>query len=95
MNSRTRYVPALITLTAGFIACVSLIVNDYSTDEILLITAAVMSGFLLLGFVTRFIMDTYIFYKKPVEEEETDKESEEGTEDKKEKKENNKEEEKK
>ena len=75
MNNRTRYVPALITLTAGFIACISMIVHEYTTKEILLITTGVMVIFLLVGLVVRFIMDTFIFVKKPNDEE--DKENEE------------------
>ena len=69
MNNRTRYVPALIMLAAGFIACVSMIVHNYTTKEIILISTAVMVVFLIVGFIVRFVMDTFIFVKEPEEEE--------------------------
>ena len=69
MNNRTRYIPALIMLTAGFITCISTIIHDYTTEEILLITTGVMSVFLIVGLIVRFLIDTFIFVKEPDEEE--------------------------
>lgn len=77
MNNRTRYVPALIMLTAGFITCISTIIHDYTTEEILLITTGVMTVFLIVGLIVRFIIDTYIVVKDEPEEEENKEDSEE------------------
>ena len=92
MNNRTRYVPALIMLAAGFIACVSMIVHNYTTKEIILISTAVMVVFLIVGFIVRFIMDTFIFVKEPEEEENKEGEEDAGnkeTDDKEDKKDKN------
>lgn len=77
MNNRTRYVPALIMLTAGFITCISTIIHDYTTEEILLITTGVMTVFLIVGLIVRFIIDTYIVVKDEPEEDENKEEGEE------------------
>ncbi|MBE5925864.1 MAG: hypothetical protein E7270_02725 [Lachnospiraceae bacterium] len=76
MNNRSRYVPALIMLTAGFVTCISTIIHNYTTEEILLITSGVMAVFLIVGFVVRFIIDRYIIIEETEDDEEKDKEKE-------------------
>ena len=78
MNNRTRYIPALIMLTAGFVTCISTIIHNYTTEEILLITSGVMAVFLIVGFVVRFIIDRYIIIEETNEE---DEEKEDGEDD--------------
>lgn len=77
MDSRTRYIPAIVMLSAGFVSCVITILQKYSTKEVLLISTGVMVLFLIVGFIIKFIVDKYIVVnvtEEITEEVETDKE---------------------
>lgn len=80
MGSRTRYIPSLVMLSAGFVACVITITQDYSTKDILLISTGTMVVFLILGFLIKIVADKYLLVSTVEETEEEAKEDENGQE---------------
>ena len=52
-----RHVPAIVTLTAGFIACLVLIVNKYAFVDFLWILVLTMSSFFVLGLAIAVILN--------------------------------------
>ncbi len=61
MDNRTRYIPSIVMLMAGFVACIITIVHDYSTKDILLISTGVMVVFLVVGFIIKLLVERFIF----------------------------------
>ena len=70
-----RNIPALVTLLAGFIISVVMIVQKYSLLHFLWVLVAVMAGFYIAGLLLRVILNKAF---KDLEEEEKTSE-EEGT----------------
>ena len=52
-----RNVPAIITLLAGFVTSVVMIVNKYSLKPFLWILVLVMAGFYISGIIIRVILN--------------------------------------
>ena len=52
-----RNVPAIITLLAGFVTSVVMIVNKYSLKSFLWILVLVMAGFYISGIIIRVILN--------------------------------------
>lgn len=52
-----RNLPAVCTLAAGFIACIIMILNQYSLKSFLWILACVMLGFYIAGMIIRGILN--------------------------------------
>ena len=65
-----RNVPAIITLLAGFVTSVVMIVNKYSLKSFLWILVLVMAGFYISGIIIRVILN-----KAFSDDKEKDKES--------------------
>lgn len=78
MDNRTRYIPAIVMLSAGFLVCVTTILHGFTTKEIILLSTAVMVVFLFVGFIVKFIIDKYVVATLVEEsEEETEEKGEE------------------
>ena len=80
--NKFRNVPAFVTLLAGFIACVMMILRKYALVDFLWILVAVMVGFYIIGLLIRLILNMVF---KSVEadkenEDSSDKESDEASE---------------
>ena len=67
-----RHVPAIVTLTAGFIACLVLIVNKYAFVDFLWILVLTMSSFFVLGLAIAVILNK-VFHDEELKEEEKKK----------------------
>lgn len=81
--NKFRNIPAFITLLAGFVACVMMILKKYALVDFLWILVAVMVGFYIIGLLIRLILN--IVFKsvednKGSKEKESDEESEENKE---------------
>lgn len=78
MDNRTRYIPALVMLMAGFLVCVVTIINDYSTRDMMLICAVVMIAFFVIGSIVRYIVERVVLApeKKDNKPEETEEKNE-------------------
>lgn len=82
-----RNIPALITLLAGFVACVMMILKKYALVDFLWILVAVMVGFYIIGIIIRLILNIVFKSDKSDtddgdsgEDKESDEESEESKE---------------
>lgn len=66
-----RSIPAIITLLAGFVTCVLMLINKITIVTYLWTLALVMIGFYIVGLVLRVILN------KVFEDKEDDKDAEE------------------
>lgn len=57
MNSKIKYIPAVMSLTAGFIASIIAIISKYDTLHIMIITLASLFGFYIAGLIVRFVCE--------------------------------------
>lgn len=84
--NKFRNVPALITLLAGFITSVIMIVHRYSLVNFMWILIAVMVGFYICGVLIRFALNKVVQNKEDkentVQEEEQEQTEEQETADK-------------
>ena len=65
--NKFRNVPALITLLAGFITSVIMIVHRYSLVNFMWILIAVMVGFYICGVLIRFALNKVVQNKEDKE----------------------------
>ena len=81
--NKFRNVPALITLLAGFITSVIMIVHSYSLVNFMWILIAVMVGFYICGVLIRFALNKVVQNKEDkentVQEEEQEQTEEQET----------------
>lgn len=81
--NKFRNVPALITLLAGFITSVIMIVHRYSLVSFMWILIAVMVGFYICGVLIRFALNKVVQNKEDkentVQEEEQEQTEEQET----------------
>lgn len=81
--NKFRNVPALITLLAGFITSVIMIVHRYSLVNFMWILIAVMVGFYICGVLIRFVLNKVVQNKEDkentVQEEEQEQTEEQET----------------
>ena len=81
--NKFRNVPALITLLAGFITSVIMIVQRYSLVNFMWILIAVMVGFYICGVLIRFALNKVVQNKEDkentVQEEEQEQTEEQET----------------
>lgn len=81
--NKFRNVPALITLLAGFITSVIMIVHGYSLVNFMWILIAVMVGFYICGVLIRFALNKVVQNKEDkentVQEEEQEQTEEQET----------------
>ena len=81
--NKVRNVPALITLLAGFITSVIMIVHRYSLVNFMWILIAVMVGFYICGVLIRFALNKVVQNKEDkentVQEEEQEQTEEQET----------------
>lgn len=81
--NKFRNVPALITLLAGFITSVIMIVHRYSLVNFMWILIAVMVGFYICGVLIRFALNKVVQNKddkeNTVQEEEQEQTEEQET----------------
>lgn len=75
-----RNIPAIITLSAGFVTCVLMIINKITIVTYLWTLALVMVGFYLVGLLVRFILNKVFEEKKEEEKDTEDGEALEGEE---------------
>lgn len=78
-----RNVPAIMTLLAGFVTSVVMIIRKYSLNTFLWILLLVMAGFYLGGVLIQFCLNKASAAKEE-EQEETSEGTQEGTEEEKE-----------
>ncbi|MDE6209684.1 MAG: hypothetical protein K2M73_08465 [Lachnospiraceae bacterium] len=76
MKERFKYIPSIVMLLAGFIACITTIVNKYDIIETLIIILVVLVSFYIVGLIIRALFNKFII----VEVIEGIKESEEAVE---------------
>lgn len=76
MKERFKYIPSIVMLLAGFIACITTIVNKYDIIETLIIILVVLVSFYIVGLIIRALFNKFII----VEVIEVIKESEEAVE---------------
>lgn len=74
---RTKYIPSIVSLTGGLIACVVTMINPYETYEIFLIVLAALIVFYIAGSMMRYVFNK-IFYPTKLEEDDENAEGEEG-----------------
>lgn len=57
---RTRYIPAIVTLTAGFVVSIITFVYKYSLKSAMLTIALSMVVFFILGLVIKLLVNKFI-----------------------------------
>lgn len=75
---RTRYIPSIVSLAGGFVACLVTIVNSYDTLEMLFLVLAALIVFYIAGAIIRIIIKRVLVVPKS---EDSETESEDGSED--------------
>ena len=78
--NKFRNLPALITLLAGFITSVIMIVHRYSLVNFMWVLIAVMTGFYICGVLIRFALNKVVQNKEKNTTEAEEQEQEEGQE---------------
>ncbi len=77
----TKNIPALIMLTAGFIAAMTMILKGRDTRDYLITLILVLVIFYMLGLIVKFILDKYIKMEDENQEEEGEETEDEPLED--------------
>lgn len=77
---RTKYIPSIVSLTGGLIACIITMINPYKTHEIFLLVLAALIVFYIVGAIARKIINKAIYVTKIDDDSDTE-EGEESTED--------------
>ena len=57
---KTKQIPAIVMLTAGFAVCIISYINDYSLSFLIRALFGVLKGFFVLGFFIKIIFDRSI-----------------------------------
>jgi len=57
---KTKQIPAIVMLTAGFAVCIISYINDYSLSFLIRALLGVLIGFYVLGFIIKIILDRSI-----------------------------------
>ena len=73
---RTKYIPSIISLSGGLIACIITMINPYDTYEIFLIVLMALIVFYIVGAIARKIINKILFVTKLDDDSETDEEGE-------------------
>ncbi|MDE5781606.1 MAG: hypothetical protein K2I03_09055, partial [Lachnospiraceae bacterium] len=60
--NRTRYIPAIVMLTSGFVVSIVTFINKYSLRRALGTIFFTMLGFLILGYIIKLIVNKFIMY---------------------------------
>lgn len=68
--NRTRYIPAIVMLTAGFVVSIVTFLKKYSLRGALGTIFFTMLGFLILGYIIKFIINRFIILPMLKEAEE-------------------------
>lgn len=61
---RTKYIPSIVSLTGGLMACIVTMINPYETYEIFLIVLAALIVFYIVGAIVRKIINKAIYVTK-------------------------------
>lgn len=80
--NRTRYIPAIVMLSAALVACVSTIYFKYPTRQILLIVLLTSVLFFVLGQIIRIVAEKYLIIstvEETISENEEEKETTENS----------------
>ena len=77
---RTKYIPSIISLSGGLLACIITMMNPYETYEMFLIILAALIVFYIVGSIARMIINKILFITKVEEDDETTEEDDEATE---------------
>ena len=77
---RTKYIPSIVSLLGGLIACIFTMLNPYETYEIFLFVFVAMIVFYIVGAIIRIIINKVLFVTKVDEDSETEEEGDEATE---------------
>lgn len=78
--NRTKYIPAIVMLTAGFVVCIVTFLNDFSLKGALMAILFTMVGFLILGYIIKFLVNKFIVIPLLEEAEKAAKEAQEASE---------------
>lgn len=68
MKERFKYIPSIVMLLAGFIACITTIVNKYDIMEALIIILVVLISFYIVGLIIRALFNKFIIVEEKEEE---------------------------
>ena len=71
---RTKYIPSIISLSGGLLACIITMINPYETYEMFLIILAALIVFYIVGAIARKIINKVLFVTKVDDDSETDEE---------------------
>lgn len=58
--NRTRYIPSIVMLSAGFVVCIVTYINKYPLKDSLEIIFFSMLAFLILGYIMKMLVDKFI-----------------------------------
>lgn len=56
---KTKFIPAVVMLLGGAVACIVTFLNNYSLEEMLSVLIIALIVFLILGVVIRLIIDSF------------------------------------
>ena len=74
---RTKYIPSIISLSGGLLACIITMINPYETYEMFLIILVALIVFYIVGAIARMIINKILFVTMVEEDDETTEEGDE------------------
>lgn len=79
MKERFKYIPSIVMLLAGFIACIVTIIYKYQILEALIVILATLIIFYIIGIVIKALFNRFLIDKE-IADEETETSDKEATE---------------
>lgn len=72
MMDRTKYIPSIVMLTAGFVVCIVTYISKYSLITALLTILCTMVVFFVLGLFIKLLINKFIVAPLQVQKEDVD-----------------------
>lgn len=69
---RTKYIPSIISLSGGLVACIVTIINKYETLETLMIVLASLIIFYIVGAIFRILIKKILVVPEPEKDAESE-----------------------
>ena len=69
---RTKYIPSIISLAGGLVACIVTIINKYETLETLMIVLASLIIFYIVGAIFRILIKKILVVPEPEKDAESE-----------------------
>lgn len=77
MKERFKYIPSIVMLMAGFVACIVTMICEYEIVEALSVILGVLIIFYIIGIVIKALFNRFLINEETIEENSEETESDE------------------